>query len=72
MVKVKVFGTLVKGLRAGFDLLHLVEKEKCTFALLSKLFKLPVLSGNDGLGQFLTQFEAAIDSDFPNYQVFCF
>ncbi|XP_024029834.1 DNA mismatch repair protein MSH7 [Morus notabilis] len=66
--RVKVFGTLVKGLRAGFDLLHLVEKEKRTFALLSKLFKLPVLSGNDGLGQFLTQFEAAIDSDFPNYQ----
>ncbi|PON73319.1 DNA mismatch repair [Parasponia andersonii] len=66
--KVKVFGMLVKGLRVGFDLLLLLEKERHAFALLSKNFKLPLLRGSDGLDQFLTQFEAAIDSDFPNYQ----
>lgn len=60
----------MKGLRVGFDLLLLLEKERHVFALLSKIFKLPLLSGSDGLAQFLTQFEAAIDSDFPNYQVF--
>lgn len=70
LVKVKVFGTLVKGLRIGFGLLQLIENEKRIYALLSKLFKLPALSGSDGLRQFLAQFEAAIDGDFPNYQVF--
>ncbi|GMN50500.1 hypothetical protein TIFTF001_019655 [Ficus carica] len=66
--RVKVFGTLVKGLRIGFGLLQLIENEKRIYALLSKLFKLPALSGSDGLRQFLAQFEAAIDGDFPNYQ----
>ncbi|XP_062090746.1 DNA mismatch repair protein MSH7 [Humulus lupulus] len=66
--KVKVFGTLVKGLRVGFDLLLLLEKERHEFSLLSKNFSLPLLSGSGGLDQFLSQFEAAVDSDFPNYQ----
>nr|GMC63448.1 DNA mismatch repair protein MSH7 isoform X1 [Ipomoea batatas] len=66
--RVKVFGSLVKGLRIGMDLLMLLQKEEQLSSSLSKVFRLPVLHGNDGLHKFLTQFEAAIDSDFPNYQ----
>nr|GEW57718.1 DNA mismatch repair protein MSH7 [Tanacetum cinerariifolium] len=44
------------------------RKEDHVFSVLSKLFTLPMLSGSDGLDKFLTQFEAAVDSDFPNYQ----
>nr|GMC58803.1 DNA mismatch repair protein MSH7 isoform X2 [Ipomoea batatas] len=44
------------------------RKEEQLSSSLSKVFRLPVLHGNDGLHKFLTQFEAAIDSDFPNYQ----
>ncbi|KAL5572686.1 hypothetical protein UlMin_022283 [Ulmus minor] len=66
--RVKAFGTLVKGLRVGIDLLLLLQRERNTFSHLSKNFKLPLLSGSNGLDQFLTQFEAAIESDFPNYQ----
>lgn len=51
------------------DLLMLLQKEEQLSSSLSKVFRLPVLHGNDGLHKFLTQFEAAIDSDFPNYQV---
>ncbi|KAJ0540686.1 putative DNA mismatch repair protein MutS/MSH [Helianthus annuus] len=66
--RVKAFGSLVKGLRVGLDLLMLLQKEDSVFSLFSKIFSLPMLSGTDGLDKFLTQFEAAIDSDFPNYQ----
>nr|XP_043629130.1 DNA mismatch repair protein MSH7 [Erigeron canadensis] len=66
--RVKAFGSLVKGLRAGMNLLMLLQKENDVFSLLLKIFTLPVISGNDGLDKFLTQFEAAVDSDFPNYQ----
>ncbi|XWS26879.1 hypothetical protein CRYUN_Cryun26dG0068000 [Craigia yunnanensis] len=66
--RVKAFGTLVKGLRIGMDLLRLLQKDADMLSPLSKVFKLPMLSGTDGLDKFLTQFEAAIDSDFPNYQ----
>ncbi|PWA57243.1 MUTS-like protein [Artemisia annua] len=66
--EVKAFGFLVKGLRAGMHLLMLLQKEDNVFSLLSKLFTLPMLSGSYGLDKFLTQFEAAVDSDFPNYQ----
>lgn len=69
-MQVKVFGSLVKGLRVAMDLLLILQKEEHASAPLSKVFKLPVLSGSDGLDKFLTQFEAAIDSDFSNYQVF--
>ncbi|KAL8239783.1 hypothetical protein R6Q59_016350 [Mikania micrantha] len=66
--RVKAFGSLVKGLRVGMDLLMHLKKEDNIFSLLLKIFTLPVLSGNDGLDKFLSQFEAAVDSDFPNYQ----
>lgn len=69
-VQVKTFGLLVKGLRAGLDLLILLGKEEHLISSLSKVFMLPLLSGNDGLDKFLNQFEAAIDSEFPSYQVF--
>lgn len=71
MMQVKLFGSLVKGLRTGLDLLIQVQKEGCIITL-SKVVKLPRLSGNGGLDQFLTQFEAAVDSEFPNYQVFLY
>ncbi|KAL5838399.1 hypothetical protein ACOSQ3_015568 [Xanthoceras sorbifolium] len=66
--QVKVFGSLVKGLRIGIDLLMLLQKEGHIALLLSKIFKLPLLNGSEGLDKFLTQFEAAVDSDLPNYQ----
>ncbi|KAJ9183975.1 hypothetical protein P3X46_007767 [Hevea brasiliensis] len=66
--RVKVFGSLVKGLRIGMDLLLLLEEEGKIMSLLSKNFTLPELSGSAGLGKFLAQFEAAVDSEFPNYQ----
>lgn len=66
--RVKVFGTLVKGLRFGLDLLMVLQNEGHIIELLLKLFKVPTLSGNGGLDQYLSQFEAAVDSDFPNYQ----
>ncbi|WJX25836.1 DNA mismatch repair protein msh7, variant 2 [Trifolium repens] len=65
---VKVFGSLVKGLRTSLSLLLLLQKEQPLISSLTKVFKLPVLTGSDGLDQFLTQFEASVDSDFPNYQ----
>ncbi|KAM3713937.1 hypothetical protein ACJW31_01G294000 [Castanea mollissima] len=66
--RVKVFGSLVKGLRIGLDLLMLLQNEGHIISSLSKVFKLPMLSGSNGLDQFLAQFEAAVDSDFPKYQ----
>lgn len=69
MVQVKVFGSLVKGLRIGLELLMLLQNEEHIISSLSKVFKLPMLSGSNGLDQFLAQFEAAVDSDFPKYQV---
>ncbi|XP_059286680.1 DNA mismatch repair protein MSH7 isoform X1 [Lycium ferocissimum] len=65
--RVKVFVLLVKGLRIGLDLLRLLQKENLTSSL-AKVVCLPVLDGDNGLDKFLTQFEAAIDSDFPNFQ----
>ncbi|XP_010513514.1 PREDICTED: DNA mismatch repair protein MSH7-like [Camelina sativa] len=66
--RVKAFGQIVKGLRSGIDLLLALQKESNMMILLCKLCKLPVLVGKSGLELFLSQFEAAIDSDFPNYQ----
>lgn len=68
MVQVKLFGSLVKGLRTALDLLIQVQKEGYIISL-SKVVKLPLVSGSGGLDQFLSQFEAAVDSEFPNYQV---
>lgn len=67
-----MFGSLVKGLRTALSLLLLLQNEQPLISSLTKVLKLPVLSGSDGLDQFLTQFEASVDSDFPNYQVFFF
>lgn len=67
----KAFGSLVKGLRIAMDLLMLMHKEGHIIPSLSRIFKPPIFDGSDGLDKFLTQFEAAIDSDFPDYQV-CF
>ncbi|KAI9128946.1 hypothetical protein K1719_000429 [Acacia pycnantha] len=66
--RVKVFGSLVKGLRTGLNLLLLLQNEGPLMSSFTKVFKVPVLTGSCGLAQFLTQFEAAIESDFPNYQ----
>ncbi|XP_028080774.1 DNA mismatch repair protein MSH7 isoform X2 [Camellia sinensis] len=66
--RVKKFGALVKGLRVGMDLLLLLQNEGHMILSLSKVLKLPLLNGNDGIDKFLAQFEAAIESDFPNYQ----
>lgn len=65
-----MFGTLVKGLRFGLDLLMVLQNEGHIIELLLKLFKVPTLSGSGGLDRYLSQFEAAVDSDFPNYQVY--
>lgn len=59
----------MKGLRNGMDLLLLLLKEEQLISSLSKNFKLPELHGSNGLERFLVQFEAAVDSEFPNYQV---
>ncbi|CAH8326703.1 unnamed protein product [Eruca vesicaria subsp. sativa] len=66
--RVKSFGQLVKGFRSGIDLLLAVQKESIMRRLLCKFCKLPILEGKSGLELFLSQFEAAIDSDFPDYQ----
>ncbi|XP_050364799.1 DNA mismatch repair protein MSH7 [Argentina anserina] len=66
--RVKVFGTLVKGLRFGLNLLTVLQDEGHISELLLKLFKIPNLSGSNVLDLYLKQFEAAVDSDFPNYQ----
>ncbi|KDP33650.1 hypothetical protein JCGZ_07221 [Jatropha curcas] len=66
--RVKVFGCLVKGLRTGMDLLLLLQKESQIMLLFLKIFKLPELNGSAGLDKFLAQFEAAVDSEFPDYQ----
>ncbi|CAA7045758.1 unnamed protein product [Microthlaspi erraticum] len=66
--RVKAFGQIVKGFRSGIDMLLALQKEVNMTRLLCKLCTLPVLVGNSGLELFLSQFEAAIDSDFPNYQ----
>lgn len=71
VAQVKVFGLLVKGLRVAIDLLVQLEEERHIMLSLSKVLKLPMLSGSSGVDKLLTQFEAAIDSDFPNYEV-CF
>jgi len=72
VLQVKAFGSLVKGLRVGMDLLILLQNEEHVNSLLSKILYLPELSGDNGLNEFLKQFEAAIDSDFPKYQVIFF
>ncbi|XP_057247149.1 DNA mismatch repair protein MSH7 isoform X2 [Beta vulgaris subsp. vulgaris] len=66
--RVKSFGSLVKGLRIGIDLLIVLDNEEHIKSLLSKILEVPELSGHNALSEFLNQLEAAIDSDFPKYQ----
>ncbi|XP_075514538.1 LOW QUALITY PROTEIN: DNA mismatch repair protein MSH7 [Primulina tabacum] len=65
--RVRVFGLLIKGLRAGMDMLMAIQDQGHVTSL-SKVVALPMLRGSEGLDKFLVQFEGAIDSDFPNYQ----
>lgn len=67
VIQIKTFGSLVKGLRIGLDLLMILQQEN--MSSLSQYVDVPLLSGNNGLNELLTQFEAAVDSDFPKYQV---
>ncbi|KAG6424168.1 hypothetical protein SASPL_114581 [Salvia splendens] len=66
--RLKAFGSLVRGLRIGMEMLMLLQNDEVMTASLSKVITVPVLSGSGGLDEYLSQFEAAIDSEFPNYQ----
>ncbi|CAA0806439.1 DNA mismatch repair protein MSH7 [Striga hermonthica] len=66
--RVKVFGSLVRGLRYGIQMLVELQKHEIMTSLLSKVISLPMLSGNEGLDISLRQFEAAVDSEFPDHQ----
>ncbi|XP_042066393.1 DNA mismatch repair protein MSH7-like isoform X1 [Salvia splendens] len=66
--RLKAFGSLVRGLRIGMEMLMLLQNNDVMTASLSKVITVPVLSGSGGLDEYLSQFEAAIDSEFPNYQ----
>ncbi|KAL6496595.1 Mismatch repair protein msh3 [Orobanche gracilis] len=66
--EVKVFGSLVRGLRIGMQMLMELQKHEIMPSSLSKVISLPMLCGRGGLDEFLRQFEAAVDSDFPDYQ----
>ncbi|EPS64990.1 hypothetical protein M569_09788, partial [Genlisea aurea] len=65
--RVKIFGSLVKGMRVGINMLLFLQTHR-VMASLSKFFTFPSLTGNGGLDNSLAQFEAAVDSDFSNYQ----
>ncbi|XP_073141498.1 DNA mismatch repair protein MSH7 isoform X2 [Henckelia pumila] len=65
--RVQAFGLLIRGLRVGMDMLMAIQ-DQGHITSLSKVVALPMLRGSEGLDKFLIQFEAAIDSDFPNYQ----
>ncbi|PIA65096.1 hypothetical protein AQUCO_00100524v1 [Aquilegia coerulea] len=66
--RVKTYGTLVKGLRVGIDLLKLLHEKEHEISSLSNILNVPLQSGNSGLDDLLNQFEATVDSDFPKYQ----
>lgn len=51
------------------NLLILLHNDEHLMSLLSKVLDIPQLSEHNALSEFLSQFEAAIDSDFPKYQV---
>lgn len=72
LLQVKEFGSLVKGLRVGLDLLKLLHTGQHAISSFNKFVKLPELRGDNGIDKFLSQIEAAIDSDFPDYQVLKF
>ncbi|MQL89491.1 hypothetical protein Taro_022064, partial [Colocasia esculenta] len=63
--RVRSFGCLVKGLRIGMDLLRILQKEGQQIMSLSKVLNCPVI---DCLLEFLSEFETAMDDNFPDYQ----
>uniref|UniRef100_A0ACD5VFK2 Uncharacterized protein n=1 Tax=Avena sativa TaxID=4498 RepID=A0ACD5VFK2_AVESA len=63
--RIKTFGTLIKGLRVGIDLLSVLRREDHGISALSKSVDIPTLSS---LGELVHQFEEAINNDFPRYQ----
>lgn len=65
-MQVKSFGHLVKGLRLGVDLLTILHEEGRQIPSLSKILNCPAMAELD---QFLSVFEAAIETSFPHYQV---
>ncbi|XP_010915052.1 DNA mismatch repair protein MSH7 [Elaeis guineensis] len=63
--RIKAFGSLVKSLRVGINLLSVLQKKNHEISSLSKIVNLPMLSVLDEL---LHQYEVALDDDFPQYQ----
>lgn len=63
----KIFGSLVKGLRNGMELLKIIQHEH-DFSSFSRMLDLSALSIG-GLDEILTQIETALDDDFPAYKV---
>ncbi|KAI3453499.1 hypothetical protein Pfo_010162 [Paulownia fortunei] len=55
-------------LRIGMPMVMLLQKHGIMTTSLSEEVSLPMLNGSEGLDKSLAQFEAAMDSDFPNYQ----
>lgn len=64
--QIKTFGSLIRGLRVGIDLLLILQREDHGILSLPKFASVPTLNELDDL---LNQFEAAMEDDFPNYQV---
>lgn len=64
--QVKSFGSLIKGLIIGLDLLKLVLKDDHECITFCKVLDLPILSELD---EALHQFDVAVQEDFPHYQV---
>ncbi|KAH7657352.1 DNA mismatch repair protein MSH6 protein [Dioscorea alata] len=63
--RIKTFGSLIRGLRVGIDLLLILQREDHGILSLPKFASVPTLNELDEL---LNQFEAAMEDDFPNYQ----
>ncbi|KAF9614084.1 hypothetical protein IFM89_015083 [Coptis chinensis] len=66
--RVKLYGTLVKGMRVGIDLLMLLQEKEQEIFSLSKILDIPLRSGTTRLDELITQFEATVESDFHKYQ----
>ncbi|KAJ3694148.1 hypothetical protein LUZ60_009628 [Juncus effusus] len=64
--RVKTFGTLVKGLRNGINLLNVLQRENHGILSLTKLVNsIPTLSELD---KFVHKLEETLDTNFPKYQ----
>ncbi|XP_020521545.1 DNA mismatch repair protein MSH7 [Amborella trichopoda] len=65
---VKAFGSLIKGLRIGMDMLKVLQKEEYWCSQLANFLPPSFLNGIKNLDVLLTELEAAFDDDFPHYQ----